>query len=77
MFTKALRHLNIARKETTLINIDPGNVNTNLFLHAWGRVGIEVTKATETFELATSEIYSDPGGDPKYYFKLNTRDPAK
>ena len=33
--------------------LDPGTVNTKMLLAGWGRIGIEVGEADNTFKLAT------------------------
>ena len=67
MFTRAFRLLSMAPEETTLINMDPGTVNTKMLLAGWGECGIDVEQATDTFRLATRPIFANPDGMPKYY----------
>ena len=55
MFTRAFHHLNIASKDTTLINMDPGTVNTKMLIASFGACGIDVEDATDTFRLATED----------------------
>ena len=70
MFTRAFHHLNIVDRRkghTTLINFDPGTINTKTLIAGWGQCGQDVEKATETFELATKKIYRNAWGEPRYY----------
>ena len=50
--------------------MDPGTVNTKMLIDNWGQCGIDIDKASDTFELATDEKYSNPGNLPKYYVDL-------
>ena len=67
MFTRGLRYMKVAEEKTTLITMDPGTVNTKLLIAGWGECGIDVEDATETFHLAISDQFEDPGGVPKFY----------
>ena len=55
MYTRAFRELAIATEDTTLINIDPGVVNTKMLIAGWGKIGMDVENATDTFRLATED----------------------
>ena len=80
MFTKAFRILNITSNEKvsgpTLINMDPGTVNTKMLLASYGPCGIQVEDALDTFKLATDEKFINPTGIPKYYVGLTPYQPA-
>ncbi|GBF93593.1 hypothetical protein Rsub_06313 [Raphidocelis subcapitata] len=57
IFTLALaRKLEAAGSPVLTNTLDPGTVNTKMLLAGWGRIGIEVRDANNTFELA-----ADPG----------------
>ena len=53
--------------------MDPGTVNTKMLIDNWGQCGIDIDEASDTFELATNEKYSNPGNLPKYYVDLKER----
>ena len=56
MFTRGLWYLNISKRGnngTTLMTLDPGCVNTKLLDAGWGKIGVEVDKAVETYRIAT------------------------
>ena len=40
------------------LTMDPGTVNTKMLLAGWGACGIPVSKANNTYKLATSEEYA-------------------
>ena len=80
MFTRAFRHLNLTGSGstgTTLINMDPGTVNTKMLLAGWGKCGIDVDEATDTFRLATEDQFANPSDVPKYYVGLKETHPTK
>jgi len=77
MFTRALRYGGVAEERTTLINMHPGTVNTKILKAGWGACGIDVSESNDTFRLATSELYTNPGGDPKYYRHLSVTNPTE
>ena len=55
--------------------MDPGTVNTKLLLEGWGPCGIKPEEALETYVLATSDKFENPGGYPKYYIMLEEAEP--
>ena len=55
MFTRGLRLHKVANEYTTMINMDPGTVNTKLLLDGWGPCGIKPENSLETYHLATNE----------------------
>ena len=61
---------------TCLINMDPGTVNTKMLLAGWGACGIPINKATDTFHLATDDVFYKPNSEPKYYVGLRERNPT-
>ena len=67
MFTRGFRLNGLAKSGTTLINMDPGTVNTKMLLAGWGACGIPVSEATDTFKLATEDKFANHDGLPKYY----------
>ena len=76
MLTRAIRLHGVVKQGTTLINMDPGTVNTKMLLAGWGSCGIKVEQATDTFKLATEDRFSDPIGLPKYYTNLKSKNPT-
>lgn len=42
--------------------LDPGTVNTKMLLAGWGRIGIPVSQADNTFRLATDPLVADATG---------------
>ena len=75
MFTRGFWFQGLVRSGTTLINFHPGVVNTKLLKAGWGPQGIDVEKATDTYELATREKFGSPGDFPKYYAGLEAVEP--
>ena len=55
MVTKAFRYVGLAKNGTTLIIIDPGVTNTKLCEAGWGKCGIKIKNAIDTYLLATTE----------------------
>ena len=53
MLTKAFYHLKMVGKDTTLISMDPGGVNTKMRLDGLGASGIELKDSFDTYLLAT------------------------
>ena len=76
MLTRGFRLSGLAKSGTTLINMDPGTVNTKMLLAGWGACGIEVDQAKDTFKLATEDRFNDPDGIPKYYCSCQERQPT-
>ena len=50
--------------------MDPGTVNTKMLIAGWGACGIDIEDATDTYELATEQTFSNEGNLPKYYVSL-------
>lgn len=63
-------------KDTTMLTFHPGAINTKMLLSAFGKVGMDIEKSDETFQLAVDDKFNNPGQLPKYYFKLEEKDPA-
>ena len=76
MMSRGIYHSGALPASTTLINMDPGTVNTKMLLAGWGHCGIDVNKATNTFQLATGDEYDNQGSLPKYYVRLNESSPT-
>ena len=77
MMSRGLFHSGILPPQTTLINMDPGTVNTKMLLAGWGACGIDVGDATDTYKLATEEEFDNMGALPKYYTSLKSRNPTQ
>ena len=54
MFTRGFSYVNLVNPYTTLINMDPGQINTKMPQSGWSEPGIEVGAAAVTYNLATS-----------------------
>jgi NAD(P)-dependent dehydrogenase (short-subunit alcohol dehydrogenase family) len=70
MFTRGLWHLKKTKRGRTgctLLNMDPGTVNTKMLIAGWGACGMTVEEATDTLMLATEEKYDKPKEIPNYY----------
>ena len=76
MFTRGFRLSGVAQSGTTLINMDPGTVNTKMLLAGWGACGMDVNDAKDTFNLATLDKFQNPDGMPKYYVSCQERNPT-
>ena len=57
MMSRGFRYSGLLKDDMTLINMDPGTVNTKMLLAGWGACGIDVDKATDTYHLATEEKF--------------------
>lgn len=77
MMSRGLFHLGKLPAHSTLINMDPGTVNTKMLLAGWGACGIEVEEASDTFRLATEDQFENPAALPQYYVSLRPRNPTK
>jgi hypothetical protein len=75
MMSRGFNHCGVLPQQTTLINMDPGTVNTKMLLNGWGPCGIDVEDATDTYFLATDNKYTNEGGLPKYYVYLKEQNP--
>ena len=62
---------------TTMLTFHPGAINTKMLLSAFGKVGMDIEKSTDTFNLATCPSFTNPGALPKYYSALKESKPAK
>ena len=82
MMSRGFRYSGLLKDDMTLINMDPGTVNTKMLLAGWGACGIDVDQATDTYCLATEDrfvnqkIEGQSDGVPKYYCSLNERQPT-
>ena len=65
MITRGLHFKKAISDKTTLITMDPGTVNTKMLLAGWGRCGMEVQDATDTFMLATRLLFENKDKKPK------------
>ena len=49
MMSRGFKHSGVLPQHTTIINMDPGTVNTKMLINGWGPCGIEIEVATDTF----------------------------
>ena len=47
-----------------------------MLLAGYGKVGIDIDKSMDTFNLATGDEFENPGQLPKYYGNCKERKPA-
>lgn len=73
MFTTGLKAADKDLKDITVITMDPGTVNTKMLLSGWGRCGIEVDDATDTYYLATCDKYVNTEVVEYYEHQKKTR----
>ena len=63
MFTFGLYYLDMTNKNedgTTLITLHPGVINTKLLKMGWGAIGIPVSRAVDTYRIATEDQFEHP-----------------
>jgi NAD(P)-dependent dehydrogenase (short-subunit alcohol dehydrogenase family) len=76
MFTRGLKSKCSDLKDITLINMDPGTVNTKMLEAGWGMCGIPVEEADDTYQLATKDKYLNTK-EVVYYEHLKPSPQAK
>lgn len=59
---KLAQYLKSKGSKVTANTLDPGTVNTKMLLAGWGRIGIEVGSANNTYKLLTDPNLADSSG---------------
>lgn len=67
MASRGYYHSGHLPKQTTMMDVHPGIVNTRRLLSAFGKVGIDIEMCDSTYRLAVEDKFENPGGLPKYY----------